>query len=174
MTGVFPRVPNKLNRDDPDCGNELPSKALEYRTQKKLVDMASFRKYNITVWKLTVNGKPDFIIKENVPIPELRKRFGRAVDRKTEVGFHAEMMARDELSKRPEFSKNQIQVMAIFTERAPCRMMCRPMLEHEHPWIPTYAYVTDHSKLDSQTTEEALMMAYGVWKGSQGNEGKTR
>jgi len=39
------------------------------------------------------------------------------------------------------------------------------MLEHEHPWIPTYCYITEHSKLDGQTTEEALMMAYGVWKG---------
>jgi hypothetical protein len=119
-SSLLPRIPNKLNRDDPDCDNELPTRALNYRKDKGLMTSADFRKYNITAWRLNVNGRPDFIVTKNVPISELRKKFGPAVDRKSEVGFHAEMQARDELSKRPEFAKHLIQVKAIFTERAPC------------------------------------------------------
>jgi hypothetical protein len=107
MTKNAPRKPLKSSEDAPDCDMRLPVKALAYRNEKGWLSITAFSKYNITVWLLDLDGTPEFIIKENVPIDELKARFGPAIHPKAEVGFHSEMLARDELEKRKEFCQRK-------------------------------------------------------------------
>jgi hypothetical protein len=158
----MPKIPNSWPPDSPRCDPRLPQAALQFRRDQAppLTTLEALGAINVTAWLYQVpQSREDIQVNPNTTIAELRQEFGPS---DVEVGFHSEGHAAEWFRVRPH-----LKVLAIFTERKPCRMMCAPLLEHYFPGVPVYYYYDRGSWRGEggellRSAAEALRVAYGL------------
>ena len=134
----MPKIPNSKPIDSPRCDPRLPEAALRYRmtANPPLTTRGALGAINVTAWLYRdKQGVQGIQVNPNVTIAELVELFGKASTPDAEVGFHSEGRAAEWFRLRPE-----LQVLQIFTERAPCPFMCAPLLRHYYSGVPWYYY----------------------------------
>jgi hypothetical protein len=118
---------------------------------------------NVTAWLYRdKSGVEGIQVNPNVTIAELARLFGPAPTGDAEVGFHSEGRAAEWFRVRPH-----LQVLQIFTERIPCRLMCAPLLRNYYPGVPWYYYYDAGSWVGNRgellkRAADILRMAYGL------------
>src|SRR6185312_5737789 len=118
-----PKSPKKSSAGAPNCDPQLPLLALEYRKQRQLMSQ-DFSSWNVTVWRLEKQDKPEYISGHNLTTGEAnaileQKRPEREHDHK-EFGLHAETLLAGTISNRLDVLRGEARVAQIFTERIPC------------------------------------------------------
>ena len=132
----MPKIPSSRPDHAPVCDPRLPEAALEFRLRHGLTQPAFFNALNVTAWLYREpSGETKVQVNPNVPIRDLVQQFGPAATPDAEVGFHSEMLAAQWFLERPT-----LRVLQLFTERAPCRGMCAPMLQRYFAHVPWYYY----------------------------------
>jgi hypothetical protein len=142
-----PQDPKRSPGSAPKCDTQLPLLALAYRKQHQLMSQHDFSSYNVTVWRLEKQGKPEYISGHNVTTSEAnaileQKRPGRERD-PVEFGLHAETLLAGTISTRMDVLRGETRVAQIFTERIPCSE-CHKFLKGVR-WLkntPRYFYLT--------------------------------
>lgn len=161
----MPKIPNSKPIDSPRCDPRLPEAALRYRmtANPPLTTRDALGAINVTAWLYRdKQGVQGIQVNPNVTIAELVELFGKASTPDAEVGFHSEGRAAEWFRLRPE-----LQVLQIFTERAPCAYMCAPLLRHYYPGVPWYYYYDRGSWVGNRgellkRAGEILKTAYGL------------
>ena len=161
----MPKVPNSNPFDSPRCDPRLPEAALQYRraANPQLTTRDALGAINVTAWLYRDRlGAEGVLVNPNVTIAELARLFGPAATPDAEVGFHSEGRAAEWFRTRPE-----LQVLQIFTERAPCTPMCAPLLKHYYPGVPWYYYYDRNSWRGNRgellkRAGDILKTAYGI------------
>lgn len=160
----MPKVPNSQPLDSPRCDPRLPEAALAFRRTHSppLTSLDSLRAINITAWLYRdTDGRERIQVNPNTPIGQLREVPQREDEPGVEIGIHSEGKAAEWFRVRP-----RVQVLAIFTERIPCPMMCAPLLRHYYPGVPWYYYYDRRSWLQGgrllRTAAQVLQSAYGL------------
>ena len=158
----MPKIPSRLITDRYDderrCDRRLPERALAYRKEHNLLSPADLASYNVTVWWVKNGSLESWIIERNTRIVDLRNP--NAPLPMTEVGFHSEMLAYESLKALPGFATGQAKVQEIFTERAPCLEMCKPMLATYMKGVPVYYYIPHRVNWWNIPTAEMLRVVY--------------
>ena len=131
---------------------KLVERALDLRKTKFGVEFQHFKKTNVSVWEVKVNGKTEFFDAGNVPISELNKTHGKGA---ADVGLHSEGFIAEHL-RQLEAKGHKVSVTQIYTERPPCPR-CAELLS-KYSESPVF-----HSLVDGQGSKaERLMQAYGI------------
>ena len=134
----MPKVPCPYPDFAPRCDMRLPEAALTFRRSQSppLTGLAELGGMNITAWLYRdQRGVESIQVNPNITIAQLRRQFGPPETADAEVGIHSEAQAAEWFRTRPG-----LRVLQIFSERAPCPMMCGPMLRRYFPDVPWYYY----------------------------------
>jgi hypothetical protein len=158
MSDRQPKRPHQSSDDAPRCDSVLPLLALAHRKKHDLMTTAAFRKYNVSVWLLDNKGKPEYIAAHNRTIAELEEESERKDDSLAKVGFHAEVIAGEQIYRRQDVLRGETIVRQIFTERIPCSE-CRTLLAN----IPQFRNVPKYYYLLYQDQEWQRKQAGGDW-----------
>ncbi|MGC2637592.1 MAG: nucleic acid/nucleotide deaminase domain-containing protein [Acidobacteriaceae bacterium] len=124
------------------CDLRLPIAALAYRQENpELMTETGFGRINVTAWLYrNERGEEGIRVNPNITMAAIRKEFGRAPTRDAETGLHSEGIAAQFFKENPSF-----RVLAIFSERVPCRMQCAPLLRNYFPGVPWFYYYDRNS-----------------------------
>lgn len=120
MPGPQPKTPSKTPEYAPPCDPALPLRALDHRREHQLMSEDAFRSYNVSVWLMEKNGVREYVAAHNQTIRELDRKVKRKADNPARVGFHAEVIAGQEIYRRQDVLRGETVVRQIFTERIPC------------------------------------------------------
>lgn len=164
----MPKVPLKRPNWSSPCDPRLPQAALAFRlgNSPQLTSLAYLSKLNVTAWLYRdENGDEKVKVNPNITIQEIVKKFGHAQTPDAEVGIHSEGVAAQWF--REQVKRHKYQILQIFSERIPCKMMCAPMLDSYFPGISWYYYYDRNSWYGptgrvEYRAGEVLRMAYGL------------
>jgi len=159
----MPRMPSS-RPDGWKCDLRLPAEALAYRrTIPELLLPEGLGKINVTAWLyLDERGDRNVKVNPNITIAQIRQEFGRAPTRDAETGIHSEGIAAQFFKENPRY-----RVLAIFSERIPCRKMCGPMLRNYFRGVPWFYYYDRNSWRGNdgeliRRAADVLSAAYGL------------
>jgi hypothetical protein len=104
--------------------SKLVERALDLRKTKFGVEFEDFRRTNVSVWHVSIDGKEQLFDAGKVPAGVLNKKYGKG---DVDIDFHSEGLIAEEL-RLLERQGKQVKVHQIYTERVPC-LSCGKLLE---------------------------------------------